>query len=55
MKQIAFFGNIGAGKTSFGKKLSEIYKNIQFIEEDVNENPFLPLFYENIKKWGFHF
>jgi deoxyadenosine/deoxycytidine kinase len=54
MKQIAFFGNIGAGKTSFGKKLSEIYKNVQFIEEDVNENPFLPLFYDDMKKWGFH-
>lgn len=54
MKQIAFFGNIGAGKTTLGRLLASKYTNVQFIEEDVSENPFLPLFYDDMKKWGFH-
>ena len=54
MKQIAFFGNIGAGKTTLGRLLTTKYSNVQFIEEDVSENPFLPMFYSDMKKWGFH-
>ena len=54
MKQIVFFGNIGAGKTTRGEALRAIYSNVQFIEEDVTENPFLSSFYKDMKKWGFH-
>ena len=54
MKQIVFFGNIGAGKTTCGELIDKRYKNVQFIEEDVSENPFLPMFYNDMKKWGFH-
>lgn len=54
MKQIAFFGSIGVGKTTLGRKLKEKYNNVQFLEEDLDVNPFLPLFYKDMKKWGFH-
>ena len=54
MKQIVFFGNIGVGKTTCGKLIEDKYSNVDFIEEDLSENPFLPLFYNDMKKWGFH-
>ena len=54
MKQIAFFGSIGVGKTTLGKKLKENYNNVDFLEENLNENPFLSAFYKDMKKWGFH-
>ena len=54
MKQIVFFGNIGVGKTTCGKLIKNNYCNVDFIEEDLSENPFLPSFYNDMKKWGFH-
>lgn len=54
MKKIVFFGNIGVGKTTCGEMIEEKYSNVQFIEEDLSKNPFLPLFYDDMKKWGFH-
>lgn len=52
-KYIAFFGGIGVGKTTTGKKLSEKYENIIFLEENVSENPFIDLFYNDMKSYGF--
>ena len=54
MKQIAFFGSIGVGKTTAGTVISEKYSNVQFLQEDLAENPFLPSFYRDMKTWGFH-
>lgn len=45
-------GNIGAGKTSFVKKLAaEI--NARIILEEFSDNPFLPLFYKNPERYAF--
>ncbi|HHH53272.1 MAG TPA: deoxynucleoside kinase [Bacteroidetes bacterium] len=49
---IAVEGNIGAGKTSFTKMINEEY-NCRLILEEFKENPFLPLFYENPKRYAF--
>ena len=54
MKQIVFFGNIGVGKTTCGRLIGKSYSNVMFIEEDLSENPFISLFYNDMKKWGFH-
>lgn len=54
MKQVVFFGSIGVGKTTAGNILESKYQNVQFIKEDLEENPFLPSFYGDMKKWGFH-
>ena len=54
MKQVAFFGSIAVGKTTAGNKACELYQNVQFLAEDLSENPFLPDFYVDMKKWGFH-
>jgi deoxyadenosine/deoxycytidine kinase len=43
---ICIEGNIGVGKTTLVKKLAEHYKAQSFFEE-FNENPWLPLFYQN--------
>ncbi len=45
-------GAIGAGKTSLVLKLSKRY-NARAILEVVEENPFLPRFYEDIKSYAF--
>ena len=45
-------GNIGSGKTSLSRRLS-IHRNTQFIGEEFEENPFLPLFYQNAPKYAF--
>lgn len=54
MKIISFFGSIGVGKTTAGTNIEKLYKNVQFIPEDLSENPFLPSFYDDMKEWGFH-
>lgn len=54
MKQVVFYGSIGVGKTTAGNKIEEMYENITFLKEDLSENPFLPDFYSDMKKWGFH-
>lgn len=51
-KYIVVEGAIGAGKTSLVLKLSKRY-NARVILEVVEENPFLPRFYEDIKSYAF--
>ncbi len=51
-KHIAVAGNIGAGKTTLTEQLSKQYKWIpQF--EDVDHNPYLNDFYEDMPRWSF--
>jgi deoxyadenosine/deoxycytidine kinase len=53
VKHIAIAGNIGAGKTTLTKLLSKHYKWIpQF--EDVDTNPYLNNFYEDMPRWSFN-
>jgi len=49
---IAIEGNIGAGKTSLTKMISEQF-NAKLILEQFADNPFLPKFYENPSKYAF--
>lgn len=49
---IVFSGMIGVGKSTYAKKLTEEL-NIKLFEEPVDDNPILPLYYNNIKKWAF--
>ena len=52
-KHIAIAGNIGAGKTTLTQLLSKHYKWIpQF--EDVDHNPYLNDFYEDMPRWSFN-
>ncbi len=52
-KHIAVAGNIGAGKTTLTELLSKHYKWIpQF--EDVEHNPYLIDFYEDMPRWSFN-
>jgi len=52
-KHIAIAGNIGAGKTTLTEMLSKHYKWIpQF--EDVDHNPYLYDFYEDMPRWSFN-
>ncbi len=52
-KHIAIAGNIGAGKTTLTELLSKHYKWIpQF--EDVEHNPYLDDFYEDMPRWSFN-
>ena len=52
-KHIAVAGNIGAGKTTLTEMLSKHYKWIpQF--EDVDTNPYLMDFYEDMPRWSFN-
>jgi deoxyadenosine/deoxycytidine kinase len=51
-KHIAIAGNIGAGKTTLTELLSKHYKWIpQF--EDVDHNPYLYDFYDDMPRWSF--
>ena len=49
---IVLSGTIGAGKTSLTKMLADHLGSKAFYES-VSDNPILPLFYENPKKYGF--
>ncbi len=49
---IVFLGNIGSGKTTIGRKVSELLK-LPFYKENIKNNPFLEIFYTNQKKWAF--
>ncbi|MBN9351708.1 MAG: deoxynucleoside kinase [Chitinophagaceae bacterium] len=52
-KHVAVAGNIGAGKTTLTQLLSKHYKWIpQF--EDVDHNPYLMDFYEDMPRWSFN-
>ena len=50
---VAVAGNIGVGKSSLTRLLSERY-GLEPIFEAVDENPYLPDFYEDMRRWGFH-
>lgn len=50
---IAIAGNIGAGKTTLTQLLAKNFKwKAQF--EDVDDNPYLDDFYNNMEKWSFN-
>src|SRR5437016_8341531 len=51
-KHIAVAGNIGAGKTTLTELLSKHYKWIPHFE-DVDHNPYLYDFYEDMPRWSF--
>lgn len=52
-KHIAIAGNIGAGKTTLTELLCKHYRWIpQF--EDVDHNPYLTDFYEDMPRWSFN-
>lgn len=51
-KHIAVAGNIGAGKTTLTQLLSKHYKWIPNFE-DVENNPYLNDFYEDMPRWSF--
>ncbi|MBW7891734.1 MAG: deoxynucleoside kinase [Chitinophagaceae bacterium] len=52
-KYIAVAGNIGAGKTTLTELLSKHYRWIpQF--EDIDHNPYLYDFYEDMPRWSFN-
>ncbi len=50
---IAIAGNIGSGKTSLASKLAKHYQWEPHYEE-VDENPYLADFYEDMKRWSFN-
>ena len=50
---IGLAGNIGVGKTTFTKLLSERLKWTPFFES-VSDNPYLSDFYSNMKRWSFN-
>jgi deoxyadenosine/deoxycytidine kinase len=52
-KHIAIAGNIGAGKTTLTELLSKHYKLIPHFE-DVDHNPYLMDFYEDMPRWSFN-
>lgn len=50
---IVIAGNIGSGKSSLTELLARHY-NCQPWYEMVNDNPYLPDFYRDMKTWSFH-
>ena len=53
VKHIAVAGNIGAGKTTLATKLAKHY-NWEPLYEDVDNNPYLYDFYEDMPRWSFN-
>lgn len=49
---ICIEGNIGSGKTTFCEMMHEVH-NCSLILEEFDDNPFLPMFYENPEKFAF--
>ncbi len=52
-KHIAIAGNIGAGKTTLTRLLAKHYKWIAQYE-DVEDNPYLDDFYNQMERWSFN-
>lgn len=50
---IAIAGNIGSGKTTLSSMLAKHY-GWQALYEDVDENPYLEDFYQDMKRWSFN-
>lgn len=52
-KTIAIAGNIGAGKSTLVEFLSRTYGIAPFYEPN-EDNPYLPDFYKDMRRWSFH-
>lgn len=52
-RSIAIAGNIGAGKSTLVEFLSRTYGIAPFYEPS-EDNPYLPDFYADMKRWAFH-
>src|SRR5688500_5696577 len=53
IKHVAVAGNIGSGKTTLTEKLAQNFKwEAQY--EDVEGNPYLNDFYEDMPRWSFN-
>ena len=52
-KFIAVAGNVGVGKSTLTQKLSEFLYWEPFFEA-VDDNPYLPDFYKDMRAWSFH-
>ncbi len=52
-KHIAIEGNIGVGKTTLAKKIA-LRTNSKLVLEKFRKNHFLPLFYNDMDKYGLH-
>ncbi len=52
-KYVAVAGNIGAGKSSLTKVLSDYFKWEPFYER-VDDNPYLADFYNDMRRWSFN-
>ena len=52
-KYVAIAGNIGAGKSSLTRIVSEYFHWEPFYEQ-VDDNPYLADFYEDMKRWSFN-
>ncbi|WP_456428183.1 deoxynucleoside kinase [Rhodocaloribacter sp.] len=52
-KYVAVAGNIGAGKSSLTKVLSDYFKWEAYFER-VDDNPYLSDFYEDMRRWSFN-
>jgi len=52
-KSIAIAGNIGVGKSTLVEFLSRTY-GISPYYEPSEDNPYLPDFYDDMKRWSFH-
>ena len=52
-RTIAIAGNIGAGKSTLVEFLSRTYGISPFYEPS-EDNPYLPDFYKDMKRWSFH-
>ena len=53
IKHIAIAGNIGAGKTTLAEKLGNHF-GWEIYYEDVDDNPYLQDFYEDMRRWSFN-
>ncbi len=52
-KHVAISGNIGAGKTALTEVLGEYY-DWHTVYEQVDENPYLTDFYNDMRRWSFN-
>lgn len=52
-RSIAIAGNIGAGKSTLVEFLSRTYGVVPFYEPS-EDNPYLPDFYRDMRRWAFH-
>ncbi len=53
IKYICLTGNLGCGKSTLAKIISD-YFNWNIIYESVLDNPYLPLYYNDMHNWAFH-